>query len=255
MLTGGPDALWTDLLGDLDLATAKVDGPWGQMTRDKVVTLWAGHPREFGGRLALPVRPRGDYEVRLAFARTGGDGGLAILLPVADSSGTQVAVVIDGRSAAGGVVALESVNKVPVERPTKQVVGDRLVKDRTYTVVVRVERADGRAAVRATLAEVGAAPKPLLDWTGPVADLTPSANRSTPDRSVVGLGVEDHTRFKITAADVRMLRGTAELLVPPAQPAEKPGQVGRFGRFRGSVLQIALSADGRHVFVGEDGVA
>src|SRR5205814_6187772 len=134
----------------------------------------------------------------------------------------------------------------------EEALGKPLANDTTYTLLVRVTAKDKTAAVRAELNGTK-----VVDWSGPVTDLTPSRNWFTPDPGQLGLGVWDHCQFHLKAVEFRPLSGTAEWKpgksAPPA--VGKPGQVRRFGRYKGAVIQIALSPDGRHVFAGEDGVS
>ena len=94
---------WVDALKDLRLPPAIVDGRWGRNADGPILRLVGGDPTgDTPARMALPVLPRTDYEVRLRFARTAGAEGLAVMLPVPRSDRGQAALVVDGHAGKGG---------------------------------------------------------------------------------------------------------------------------------------------------------
>ncbi|HKB02397.1 MAG TPA: serine/threonine-protein kinase, partial [Gemmataceae bacterium] len=248
-LAGDPDAPWVSLLEGLNLPTSILTGSWGWSGGFQDLALVAGNPGQTGGRFGLPVWPKGDYEVRIRLTRVAGNDALVVLLPIPVAAATQTALITDGP---GGFVGLAAVNKQPAGTLLKDTLGRRLTNGREYTLLVRVTAKDGQATVRSEIDGTRTS-----EWSGPIADLTPSPTWSTVDRGQLGLGVADHCQFHLKGVDFRPLSASAEWSPgkAAAPAAEKPGPVARFGRYKGAVLKTVLSPDGRQVFAGEDGVS
>jgi hypothetical protein len=210
-LHGKPNAPWTDLLPGVHIPTHRLDGTWGVQGGTQTTSLVAGDAKSERGRLALPVWPKGDYELRLRFARTAGNECLAVMLPIPGVAGGQNALVVDGYKTQGkwisktGWAGLEFVKDGPVGSHIEAALGKPLANDTAYTLLVRVTAKGPTAAVRAEIDGTK-----VVDWTGPAGDLTPSRDWFTPDRGQLGLGVWDHCQFRIDAVEFRPLTGTAE---------------------------------------------
>jgi len=238
-LVGKPDAPWTDLFKGLSLPVAIVDGTWGWSGDVQKVSLVAGNPNGKGGRLALPVWPKGDYELRIRFARTDGEECLVALLPIPTGSGATPLFVdlrkLDKHQGAPLVASL----------------GSPLTNKTVYTLLVRVSAADGRASVRAQIDD-----EQVLELSGRIADFPVSADSAVPDPGQLGLGVRDNCRFRIDSVEFRPLTGTAVWgIAAGARVAEKPGSIRRFGRYKGAIRNFVLSRDGSALFVADAGLS
>jgi hypothetical protein len=210
-LAGAADAPWTELIPGVNIPSHRLDehGRWGFQGGTQTTSLLAGDARENGSRLALPVWPKGDYELRLKFARTAGDDGLVVMLPIPGTPGTQTALIVEGRTAQGAFVGIEHVDKKPFgahEKSTER----RLSNGTVYTLLVRVRANDGKASIRAEVEGGNERDDVRFEWgPGEVARLSPSSRWFTPDAAQLGLGVGDQTELRIDSVEFRPLTGTA----------------------------------------------
>jgi hypothetical protein len=196
-LTGSPDAPWVNLFDGLSAAAGVVDGSWGWSGGIQVVSLLAGQADGKAGRFALPVWPKGDYELRLRFARTDGDGGLVVLLPV-PGAGTQTAAFVDGYRAfpAAGISK--------VGEPLRASLESRLKNHTMHTLVVRVTEGAGQTTIQAEMNGTR-----VVRWQGPPAGAPPAAGWSLADPGRLGLGVPGNCQFVLPTVEFRPLSGTA----------------------------------------------
>ena len=250
-LAGTADAPWTDLLHRLNIPTSRLDGTWGFEGGIQTTSLIAGDAKAKGGKLALPVWPKGDYELRVRFARTAGNDCLTVMLPVPDSR-SQAPLVVGGHTPQGGFVGLEYVNGVAKGSHLMNSLGKPLANNTVYTLLVRVKNKDRMTFVTADIDETN-----VFKWAGPANSLTPRPNWFVPDPTQIALGVWDNCKFRIDSVEFRPLSGSAIWKPGPAESpvAEKPGQVRRFGRYRGVLANLVLSPDGADAFVADAGVS
>jgi hypothetical protein len=144
-----------DLLGSIDLGQDVVSGLWRQ-GRDTITV-------EAGGRTALelPIALGGSYTLELRVARTAGNAGLLIVLPI---HGRHVALVID-HDGKTGLMQVDGKGLVPANPTYRQ--ARRLPADRPFNVTVSVQWSQFQTGIRAT-----AGGRPIVDFAGEVADLS-----------------------------------------------------------------------------------
>jgi hypothetical protein len=192
---------WLDLGPLVDPEADALAGKW-KLDGETLVCEGAGVPF---ARLALPVRPIGDYEMEVEFTRTQGLNGPILNLPV---GGRPVQFAMD--SGATRFTALELVDRLPVDRddnPTnnKEV---RIDDNKRYKLVVRVQTQDDTAKIQADLDG-----KRILDWTGKCDRLSITPGWSLGDDSRPGLhpwGLD----IRYHSVKLRMLSGEAKLVRP-----------------------------------------
>jgi WD40 repeat protein len=242
-LVGGPKAPWVDLLPFLDPTRDAEHGELRPATGGPGLVV-----KDTGGfaRVAVPVRPNGDYEIKARVARVGGNDSFNLMLPLPVTGGrTQVGVFVDGFPDRGGATGLEW--KGGPGMPMTKTLGRRLETGKVYDVLARVTTAGGRVTIR-----VEADGTSLFEWTGPVNTPQSGINFFTNDRRQVGFGACAGA-FRVERFEFRPLSGSAEWVGPSPAP-DKPGPVRRFGRYKGAVVRLALSPDGSHVFASDDGM-
>jgi serine/threonine protein kinase len=156
--------------------------------------------------LNLPVIPRSDYQLRVTLARTTGNNGLVLLLPVANK---RAAFILDGFPASGGSTAVgfsQALQPLFVvssqDRP-----GQRLTEGKTYQLTISVKQQDGQATIQALLDN-----RELLSWSGPVDSIYTGRDWQSGDRQCLGIG--GWSQYRVDVLELKMLTGHADLLRP-----------------------------------------
>lgn len=189
-----PLGRWVDVLRLIDPDKHTVSGRWTRRGTMLATARAFGPPTS--SRVLIPVKPKGDYEIRVKFNRTDGDSSVDLILPV----GTKGVVLALSRS--GGQVSglCDIKGKDCGENDTKK--PGRLTNDKVHTVTAKVSVRGDDAHIEATLDD-----SKLVDWKGPVSDLACPESWSLPDKEALGLGVYRMTTVVFTAAHMRMLSG------------------------------------------------
>lgn len=167
---GGDPMRWIDLTQLVDLHRDVVEGDWTRRDRALVV---AGSD---ASRLTVPFALDGSYEVQVTVTHAGGQGHIALFLPVGER---QVMVVL-GRDGAGG---LQWIDGQAADANGTGVVSPQLQQGRTHAIGVRVTVEGQQAHVA-----VQARGQPLTDWSGSWSDLRIQAPWTGLDPQSLGLG-------------------------------------------------------------------
>ncbi|HUS93071.1 MAG TPA: hypothetical protein VM695_14525, partial [Phycisphaerae bacterium] len=195
---------WVDVLKLVDPAKHGVSGRWAR----KGSTL--GAKAEGEDRFLVPAAPNGDYELKVQFARTEGDGAISLVLPVGDTS----AALLLGYKA-GQASGLSYVNgKACDENETRS--AGTLSNRTSHTVTVKVTTQGTDARLRGTLDG-----RKLLDWKGPQSALQCPRSWALPVGTALGLGAEKDSVALFTSAQLRMFSGQVSQ-VTYAKPPENP---------------------------------
>ena len=162
-----------DLLALADPARDTVEGVW-KVEKSTLICVQGPY-----ARLQLPLVAPEEYDLRITFARTDGDGPVMFLL----TAGTAAfGVTLD---APGHFARIERIDgKVKEGNPTQ--LNLRLDNDRRYTALVQV-RKDG---VKTFLDD-----KPLHDWKGDLRDLSRYSRWKLTDNRLLGLAAANRTVF------------------------------------------------------------
>ena len=188
-----------DLLGAIDLARDVVSGLWRQ-GRDTLIV-------EAGGRtmLELPITLGGSYTLDLRVARTAGNAGILIALPV---HGRHVALLIDhdGRT---GLTEIDGQGLVP-GNPTYER-ARALPEDRAFSVTVSVEWSQWQTAIRAT-----AGGRTIVDFSGEVRGLSLPDGMSVQTRRIAIGTLGSGAAFG--SVGVRIVGGEARWAMPREDP-------------------------------------
>lgn len=189
-------------LKHIDMQRDRAGGTW-QLAGDRLVTEVRG--LNAMSLLSLPVRPKGDYKLKLQFAPTAGRPVLHVYLPVAGS-----AMQMDVGRVHGKFSSLRAVgNATPLDSSAAV----RVTNGRTYTFDVAVEHVGGKVNVK-----VSADGKPFLAWSGTPADLASANTGNLPEKfnmRAISVGVlNDVARSGGVVSNVRlqMTKGTPNTL-------------------------------------------
>jgi hypothetical protein len=183
---------WVDLLGLIQPRRDAADGRW-QMKKGRLLIRDEGR-----ARLALPVRPRGSYELDIRFTRARGDRDVVVMLPVAERA---VSLVMSGWG--NEITGLHTIAGQGGDRNPSTVKrgGFENKVEHRLRITVKVEK--DKAAIRVLLDE-----KKLIDWSGPVESLD-APHWGLAARRRPGLGVLDVT-VAFHQVRIRMLDGKLE---------------------------------------------
>jgi hypothetical protein len=202
-----PDAAaarWINALRHINPAVDKpVAGEW---SRGQFGYTVAAAP---GARMALPVSPRGSYELRVGFARAEGKNEIGLMLPVGSAA---VLLAIGDSGAGNGLsnVAGKTVHENTTTTSTKLENGQ--VHFLNAWVTLQGDRADIRAVLDG---------RPLIQWEGPLADLAIPEAWTLAVTPILGLGANNST-VTFTAVKVRAISGPVLFGRPAPAPAPPP---------------------------------
>jgi hypothetical protein len=202
-----PEDGWVDVLSLVDPALDRqTNGSIWAKTRDGYRNV----AQKFA-RIAVPVRPLGDYELRAQFMRVRGVETPNFHLPVA---GRQVLFVVDGWGGKG-LSGLQSIGDKEEPDPTRnEGFGDFQMKnDVLCTLTVSVSTKDDQATIVARLEGGGQSAE--MTWTGAVTELgLKDQGFALADGRMLGLGAwESIVEFQ--KLELRMQTGEANLARPP----------------------------------------
>jgi hypothetical protein len=193
---------WLDLLPFVDPAKDKIEGTWRRT--DAGISLEDGP----SGLLAIPVAPKGGYEVRVKFTRTSGDDTVAIVLPAGPKAVGLLLSFWHGLASGLGNIKGED----PRANETRVRPG-RIENNVKHTVYAKVIAGPALAEITATLDD-----KPLVNWKGPTKDLSVFFCFELPKAEGLGLGISN-SKIIWHSAELRMLSGDAKPMRPLARPA------------------------------------
>jgi putative intracellular protease/amidase len=200
---------WESILPAIDSRADAVVGEW--TNRAKTLSVGAAN----GARLALPVEPQGEYDLRISFTRQTGQHSIGVIVV---QGGRQVAIEVDAWGMnLSGIQDLDG--RTIRDNPTRRA-GMRLENGRRYTLVVEV-RNDG---LRALLNEVEFA-KHATDGS----DLSLSSLWAMPDSKRLGL-IAWNSATDFHAVDVRAVSGESISLIRSPQVAAQNGRPSRTPR-------------------------
>ncbi|KPJ77904.1 MAG: hypothetical protein AMS14_00345 [Planctomycetes bacterium DG_20] len=196
---------WADLVRLIWLDRDRVRGEWEKTDSGLIKTTPEGH-----GRIMLPAAPDGSYELAFSFVREGGGGSVDAILPVGDHG---VLYSLGGWK--NTIHCLQQIDgRLGDSNPTC-VRGMPLEQGRLYNALVRVERSGSQASVRGYLDG-----RVLTQWSGPATALSLRPEWSIPDRTRLGLMV-NQLKATLPAIRLRMLSGEARVVA--AAEAQRPG--------------------------------
>jgi len=196
---------WTDGLKLLEAAKNLSPYQW-EFKNGRLLGDGMGKP----ARIMIPINPKNGYEMEVTFVRTGGDGGVRIVLPV---SATTCSLVLCWRNQKnGGGCGLELVSQKAAAENETAVKPGTLVTGQEYTVGIKVAPAEDNAEI--TVRMNG---QPYLKWRGPQPALSPGTDGLLTDPHAPGLGVGGCTA-EFRAVRMRALPG-GELKTPPPAAA------------------------------------
>jgi hypothetical protein len=179
---------WIDLLRRVDPHTRRTNGEWTAGNS----CLFASPVQR--AKLALPVAPRGDYELVAEFMRLQGTGEVNFILPVGRTGAMVSLDDHDGKS------YLQNING----REDTPFGAAALAIGRKQRLRVVVRRKAERAAI---LAELNG--QQIGRWEGPLRSLSPQPAWSVAPSDVLGLGVRESI-LAFFRLDLRMLSGKAK---------------------------------------------
>ncbi len=197
---------WIDLLPMVDLNTDSVAGDWQQMGREITVATSAHRHR-----MMLPVKVRGNYDLEMEFTRAGGDGVVALLLPVASRR------CLLGLSSHGGRCSgIADVDGKSIHENSSTREPGQLVNGQRYSLLARVRLFEKTAGV-----EVFLNGQPYTSWVGPRSSLDVPDGWDVPLFNTPGLGAGSCS-VVFHKARLRTVPGEAQLLLAAAN---EPGLV------------------------------
>ncbi len=150
-------AQWIDLLPLVDPKKNAVRGQWERQGSGLAIVRWTDF-----GRLMIPAVVRGNYDMKVRFARTTGGGIVGVVLPVGPT-GVLLALGFqnDACHGLGEVGGKDAASNKSTVRPGK------IENGRPYDVRIKI-RLDGKqASVRVAIDG-----KYLIGWRGPASALT-----------------------------------------------------------------------------------
>ena len=185
---------WHDVLKLVDPSKHAYGGQWSR--KDKSISIAsAGF-----SRIAIPVVPKGDYEMKVQFVRTSGDNDVNLMLPVGKTS---VVVMLSGSN--GQASGLSTINGKMCETNETRTSG-KLENNKPHTLVAQVRLREDKVQITATLNG-----KKLAQWEGPQRSVSPG-NWGMRHPQAPGLGADSGSHVTFQAAEIRMLSGTIERL-------------------------------------------
>jgi tetratricopeptide (TPR) repeat protein len=187
-----PAGPWLDVLKLVNPSKHAVRGRWLRQGR-RIGVAATGHDR-----VMIPIAPKGDYELKVQFARSKGDGDVNVVLPVGAACVTLA--LSEHRARASGLSAVDGSFHRDKEAPASAGLSNRA----THNVHVKVTTKDGSAKIRASLDG-----KKLLDWSGTPLALSVTDEWRLPNKTVLGLGTYSGCTTTFAGAQLRMLTGRA----------------------------------------------
>ena len=191
---------WTDILPHVHTRVHRVSGEW---TADGKALRVA--PAEFA-RLAVPVVPRGDYELVADFVRKTGAGDVNFILPVGS---TGVLFTLDDNHGQSGFQLVDGKDLPKPDGPHD------LANDRAHRFEATVRRRGDQASIRIRLDG-----KDYMRWQGPVRSLSVRGSWAVSEKGTFGLGAHQST-VEFSRLRLRMLSGRAELAAFPIDPPRR----------------------------------
>ncbi|MBC8289414.1 MAG: hypothetical protein H8E37_03765, partial [Planctomycetes bacterium] len=160
-----------DLLAGVNVSRNKGSGNWD---------LTAGRLQSSDGdaKLQLPVEPPGDYRFEATVTREAGDEQINIILPVGDDR--QVMFVADWIGS--GACGLEAVNGQPPGEGNPTRAQYPMENNQNYRLHAEIRRDAGNVHIQA-----GIDGGNLVDWKGPVTQLSIFGGWAIPSKNAIGL--------------------------------------------------------------------
>jgi tetratricopeptide (TPR) repeat protein len=192
LASAGTGGRWLDVLKLVDTGKHAVRGRWlRQGSRIGIAATGAD-------RIVIPVAPNGDYELKVQFARSKGDGDVNVVLPVGRAG--VVLTLSEHDTQASGLNAVNG----RFHRDEKASPAAALSNRTVHNLHAKVTTKDDTARIRATLDG-----KKLLEWSGPLSALSAADDWRLPDATVLGLGTYSGCTTTFSIAQLRMLTGKA----------------------------------------------
>jgi len=188
-----------DLLQHLYPKVHRLSGEWVLSGRTLRVSP-AGY-----ARLALPIAPRGDYELTADFVRRSGSGDVNFVLPVGSAG---VLLTLDDNEGNSGLLHVDGRDLMKPNPP------HTLANGKTYRLQATVRRRGDEAAIRITLDG-----KEYMQWRGPAGSLSVRQNWAVSKKGALGLGAHE-SAVEFSRVRLRMLSGRAAIV---RMPLDRPG--------------------------------
>ena len=191
--------VWVDVLKEVKVAVHGSMKLWvreGSRVGMRSPKMFEGK----GGVLTLPIVPSGSYELRVAFVRAHGTGGVGIWLPVGDKRITAILGDKNGQESHLATVLAPGQDNQHVLRPGKLTNG----RENVFAAKVIVHDEDQTIEITTTLNG-----QKYLHWKGPLKGLarwleTGIAHPSAPAIGTLG------SRLLVNSARLRMVSGTCK---------------------------------------------
>ncbi len=196
---------WTDILA---MADPKRDAVAGTSQRQGSSILLISRLPTLTALMMIPVAPKGDYELRIRFARTAGNDTTGFTLPVGPTSVALLFSLWGGEACGLGDIKGQDGRHNPTT-----VKPGRIENDREYMVRCKVVVQGAAAEVSATLDG-----KPYIAWRGPVANLSVFPPFTMPKPECLGMGINNGT-MDVRCLRLRMLSGEARPVAPGPKPS------------------------------------
>lgn len=153
-----------------------------------------------GGVLTLPIVPSGSYQLRVAFVRAHGTGGVGIWLPVGDKRITAILGDTNGPKSYLATVLAPGQDNRPVIRPGKLTNG----RENVFEAKVIVHDEDETAEITTRLNG-----QKYLHWKGPLKGLARWIESGLAHPSAPAVGTLG-SRLLVHSARLRMISGTCK---------------------------------------------
>lgn len=173
-----PKGKWVDSLENLDITKNTVAGKWTQKDGSLITK-----PSNTS-RIMLPLTIEGDYDLTTEFTRLNGADGIAIMLPVGDTSCT---LVINGwPDQGGGKTYLSHINNIEADDNRNAITGKIIQNGRVYKCDISVRTKNNQAAIRVHLNN-----RPIIIWKGPENALSAHPSWALKDNKSPGVGAQN----------------------------------------------------------------
>jgi RNA polymerase sigma factor (sigma-70 family) len=194
-----PHEEWLNLMNKIDVDRDRVgQGVW-RMNRDRLIGYPAGH----GGRLRIPVVPKGNYELRVRWEPKTDDAGAFFILPHGDKMASFDILSAYGNAGLGDLNGVRS----DVNETNKKL---RIKGGTTYAITVQIKYDDTQFHMLAKIDD-----QVIVDWEGKRAEVIHEFF-APPKPASLGLAVANQSST-FHSVELRMLTGKSV----PWQPGNK----------------------------------
>lgn len=195
-----PTGEFVELLPTVNVHRARLGG---EVTRTGDGLVLAPRPHSWG-RVLLPVKINGDYELHVRFTVYASDGhkGMQVIIPIGDH---RCLIVLNGWR--GKITGLGSIDNQLANNNATTLHGDIFPKPRQYVAIIKVQSDGDDASIH-----VRAAGRDVIDWSGKLSSL--DLEGRLPNVASPQLG-DDASTVVVHSAQLKLLSGTAAWSDPP----------------------------------------